>query len=329
MFSQESETEMEPITYKYSPGYFFCPLVWHRWYSINPRLRQSNVDLGLLALRTGLENIGIRNRKNVYIFKESNGNILYFYLFATADSVAKVIPDNSEEWQKEVNANIQNNVLFAVFGIHFPSDEVTVQYANMLQKRIDLKLLDELQKSILKNPQLRLRQTDINFIQANPSQPASILIYSLPTISKDYLASIFTYLQQHLSSYFIKPQFSDDPMAPSSICFQPYPFDGADGEPLAPEYEGIIYLINKPKAEGQRSTGLGCFEMRLVDKQGRLAKRDGGFPPGKLNANSFSLLYPGFSGTEMLQKAARYHELTKCVQIDSFEDQGMSISKFF
>ena len=323
LLSQDSNIEDEPNTYMYSTGYFFCPLVWRRWFYINPRLRQTPTDLGLISLRSGLENISIRNRKNVYVFRESTGNIFYMYLFATADSANKIITDTSEEWKSEVESKIKDNILFAVFGIYPPSEEITIQYANVLQKKLDLKLLDELQKAILKNPQLRLRKTDINFIQQNPAQPASRIIYSLPTISKDYVASIFTYLRQHLSSYYIKPRYpEDDPQ----VTFKPYPLDGT--EPLSPDYEAVMYLVNKPKAEGQRSTGLGCFEMRLVDKEGRLARRDGGFPPGKLNANSFSLLYPGFSGSERLQKAARYHELTKCVQIDSFELQGQhSISK--
>ena len=143
----------------------------------------------------------------------------------------------------------------------------------------------------------------------------------------DYLASVFTYLIQHLSIHYIKPRcyrYSDDSIDDIAE-FKFYPKDGF--QELPENFEGCLFLVNKPKAEGQRSTGIGCFEVRLIEKTGKMVPDEKMFS-GKLNADSFSLLYPGFSGNSSNQRTAKFQELTKSVQLESLEIQSASISLY-
>ncbi|KAE9551261.1 hypothetical protein FO519_005518 [Halicephalobus sp. NKZ332] len=314
---------LEPIRYMYSPGYFFCPLVWKHWFEINPRLRQKKFDLGWIALKSGLENLAVKNRKNVYVFKEKDGNVVYIYLFADAQTAINTSKITSENEVNEIKKKMKKNILLMVFGIKEPGEEVKTNVVNMLQKKLDGKVMEELQEALLKNPQLKMNEADISFIQQNVLNPVAKFYFTLPMIVSDYLTSVFTYLKQHLSIHYIRPKFFENSENEKVAKFKPYPKDGP--QEIPENFEGFMFLLNKPRAGGQRTTGIGCCEVRLIDKEGRMV------PPekmlaGKLNPDSFSLLYPGFSGHSRNQRTAKFQELTKSVQLESLEFQSTSIS---
>lgn len=46
-------------------------------------------------------------------------------------------------------------------GVQAPGDEITVQLKSVLQRRLNLRTLEEIQNALLKNSQIRLEWSDI------------------------------------------------------------------------------------------------------------------------------------------------------------------------
>ena len=88
--------------------------------------------------------------------------MVYIYLFSEIHTVFNTIPNVDENVWTEITKKIKNNILFAVFGIKEPGEEVTVNLINMLQKKLDMKVMQELQGALLKNPQLKMNEADIS-----------------------------------------------------------------------------------------------------------------------------------------------------------------------
>jgi hypothetical protein len=57
------------------------------------------------------------------------------------------------------------------------------------------------------------------------------------------------------------------------------------------------------------------LEVKLIDWEGKLVEQT---EEGRLDAESHSLLYPGVpSAIDTLQKMARLHELSRCIQVEN------------
>ncbi|VDO33827.1 unnamed protein product [Onchocerca flexuosa] len=156
--SDEDEMEIAPYMPArvfYPPGHFACRIVAHHWFYIHPRLHMEmrgagcSLVMGYDALRQGIEQFAVRNRCNLYVCCEDNKrNIFYMQLFA------------SEEIIKIMIENFQNNVLLTIHGIHEPA--VVIQsIVDAMQKRLELKVLEELTNILYKNPRTRLTTTDV------------------------------------------------------------------------------------------------------------------------------------------------------------------------
>lgn len=139
-------------------------MLWYHWFEINPRLRfeskGKSVDRGWRTLQEEMGNFNVKNRKNLYVFKEKDGNVVYIYLFSNAELAIRTI--NNPKMESEIRQKMKNSILFAVFGIKNPGEAITNELITRLQRKLDNRVMEELQLTILKNPNLLLKSTDIS-----------------------------------------------------------------------------------------------------------------------------------------------------------------------
>ncbi|KAH7723174.1 hypothetical protein AAVH_09190 [Aphelenchoides avenae] len=164
-FKSESAVS-ELVRYKYAPGFFACPMMWHHWFPLHPRLQSSRSyntvqNIGFDALRYGLAMLAVRNRSNMYVFREKSGNVVYMRLHATEASITRNIQKTSQKWREEVQQNVGNSVLLSVHGVQPPGEEITVELTSVLQRRLNQRTLEEIQTALLKNAHIRLEASDI------------------------------------------------------------------------------------------------------------------------------------------------------------------------
>ncbi|CAD5216067.1 unnamed protein product [Bursaphelenchus xylophilus] len=277
---------------KYPPGYFACDIVWHHWFEIHPRLQPTNrlhsggADMGIKAIRMGLELFAVRNRPNLYVFKEANGNVIYMRIFSCDEQqLGQEFKDTPGDKQPKMPGRSRpgSHVLWAIYGIKEPSPEVTEQMREMLQKKLDMKTLEEIQNVLLKNAQVRLDYSDAKFIQRDPHQPAEVYFYSIPKAVAPFHRAFLGFLEQQLETFCTPPHVREQSGAfspvtprspnPSAIhrthhhsvawAFCPFVPEGAPKNP--PDYNPKFYLINKPPGEGRRDVGLACIEVKLLN----------------------------------------------------------------
>ncbi|CAL4114579.1 unnamed protein product, partial [Meganyctiphanes norvegica] len=68
---------------KFKPGAFSCKSVWQTHFELHPKVKLSCGKLGskgMQALRTVLTPFSVSNRKNMFVFKDLNGNVFYIKL---------------------------------------------------------------------------------------------------------------------------------------------------------------------------------------------------------------------------------------------------------
>uniref|UniRef100_A0A915AZ26 Protein SZT2 n=1 Tax=Parascaris univalens TaxID=6257 RepID=A0A915AZ26_PARUN len=91
---------------EYPPGHFACGIVAHHYFFVHPRLQQSKqvvgkscpFAVGFEALRHGIERFAVRNRRNLYVFREEgSANVFYLRLHVTEDSVHESARDPSQK----------------------------------------------------------------------------------------------------------------------------------------------------------------------------------------------------------------------------------------
>jgi hypothetical protein len=210
----ESDVISDIVRYKFRPGHFACPMVWHRWFRIHPRLHACRYaggtsDIGFKALRAGLEVLAVKNRSNLYVFKESNGNIVYIRLHSTEETIFANIPHSSPSWIEEVRQNVTNAILLSVHGVNAPGEEVTESLMGVIKQKLNIKTLEEIQTAILKNAQIRLEWSDVEFIQKDSQKPTSLFFFTVPEVAQGYLASVRYYLNQQLLTFCIAPKFRE------------------------------------------------------------------------------------------------------------------------
>uniref|UniRef100_A0A183C3E2 SH2 domain-containing protein n=1 Tax=Globodera pallida TaxID=36090 RepID=A0A183C3E2_GLOPA len=205
----------ELVRCKFRPGHFACEMVWHHWFAIHPRLQPSRTfsggnDIGFKALRLGLEGLAVRNRSNMYVYKERNGNVVYLRLHATEESILGNIPGgNCSDWEEEVRKRSHNCILLAVHGVRPPGEEITEQLMNVLQRRLNSRTLEEIQNALLKNAHIRLEWSDIKFIQREPDNPNAVFFFTVPQLARHHLGSVKYYLSQQMLTFCISPKFRE------------------------------------------------------------------------------------------------------------------------
>lgn len=76
---ENGNKEVEKVTKLFTLGQFKCPVVWSTKFSLHPRLRHttSMVVLGVQVLHSVLEKLSVRNRRNMFVYKESTGSVFY------------------------------------------------------------------------------------------------------------------------------------------------------------------------------------------------------------------------------------------------------------
>lgn len=69
----------EKVIKHFSFGQFRCPVVWSTRFSLHPRLQHSisMFLLGIQVLHTVLDKFCVRNRRNMFVYKESTGSVFY------------------------------------------------------------------------------------------------------------------------------------------------------------------------------------------------------------------------------------------------------------
>jgi len=66
---------------KFPPGHFACEIVWERHFILHPRLKtgpgKSGFSRGIQALKSVLNRFCVNNRRNMFVYKDNQGNVFY------------------------------------------------------------------------------------------------------------------------------------------------------------------------------------------------------------------------------------------------------------
>ncbi|VDK80454.1 unnamed protein product, partial [Onchocerca ochengi] len=323
-FSYSDEDEMEIAPYMparvfYPPGHFACPIVAHHWFYIHPRLHVEvrgagcSLVMGYDALRQGIEQFAVRNRCNLYVCCEDNKhNIFYMQLFASEESFRKRCLHCDTTLVDQMIENFQNNVLLTIHGIHEPA--VVIQsIVDAMQKRLELKVLEELTNILHKNPRTRLTTTDVEFIQRDPTRPFTVHYCTLPNYIYDYLGSLYYYLYQQMLTFTTEARFRDcsgglnrnSPLSHERSCFH----SQSGAQSACNNYIPHFFLISKPSTKGSSNMGIACVETLIVNSSGTCIDS---LKYARINSSTHSKLYPG-GGKFRLSSNERFHELTRCI----------------
>uniref|UniRef100_A0A914GZY5 Uncharacterized protein n=1 Tax=Globodera rostochiensis TaxID=31243 RepID=A0A914GZY5_GLORO len=349
----------ELVRCKFRPGHFACEMVWHHWFAIHPRLQPSRTfsggnDIGFKALRLGLEGLAVRNRSNMYVYKERNGNVVYLRLHATEESILGNIPGgNCADWEEEVRKRSHNCILLAVHGVRPPGEEITEQLMNVLQRRLNSRTLEEIQNALLKNAHIRLEWSDIKFIQREPDNPNAVFFFTVPQLARHHLGSVKYYLSQQMLTFCISPKFREQSGAAlhrgkysgsASTTGVHYFSGGGTGTSRALSLAGTPTLEHHHHYHHQWTTK-GSMEGReslqhtfvpftvpntqsnpagysptfyLVNKPPGEGKRDTGIAclEGRLDADGRLILLRGGDTSDPIQKVSRMNEMSKCIRVN-------------
>lgn len=79
LIDDNGNADVEKATKHFSLGQFRCPVVWSTRFSLHPRLQHSisMLLLGIQVLHTVLDKFSVRNRRNMFVYKESTGSVFY------------------------------------------------------------------------------------------------------------------------------------------------------------------------------------------------------------------------------------------------------------
>lgn len=96
-----------------------------------------------------------------------------------------------------------------IYGVSQPGSTITESLVNVLQNKLDEKVVEVLSTILQRNPMSRLMPEDVKFLQPIESEPTKAIRFVAPTINSDYLPVLCQYLVQNLiESRFISPKFS-------------------------------------------------------------------------------------------------------------------------
>ncbi|VDL84507.1 unnamed protein product [Nippostrongylus brasiliensis] len=212
---QEVDTHISyGVRFTFAPGYFACPLQKKLWFEVHPRLRlprgsgRDMLAVGCDALRMSLERFAIRNRPNTYVVRESDGNVSYMQLHTSPETFNASLKRNRMNVKKRKEAKsekveierFKSNVLLAVYGVSSPGQEICEVLSDCLQKRLDQVTLSHLIDTLAKNSQTRLDSADVQFLQRNPTAPAGVFNFSIPSAMSQFLQPLSYYTHQHMQA---------------------------------------------------------------------------------------------------------------------------------
>lgn len=104
--------EVPKVTKHFSNGQFRCPVVWSTRFSLHPRLQHSisMLLLGTQVLHTVLDKFSVRNRRNMFVYKESTGSVFYlryifknncmYFMFLSMYIFSRLYENSSQQQQK-------------------------------------------------------------------------------------------------------------------------------------------------------------------------------------------------------------------------------------
>ncbi|CAG9533303.1 unnamed protein product [Cercopithifilaria johnstoni] len=323
-FSYSDEDEVDAASYMparifYPPGHFACRIITHHWFYIHPRLHIEkkgvgcSLVMGYDALRQGIEQFAVRNRHNLYVCCEDNKrNVFYMQLFVSEESFRKRCLHCDTTNIDEMNEKFQNNVLLTVHGIHEPA-VIIHSIVDAMQKRLELKVLEELTDILYKNPRTRLTTTDVEFIQRDPAKPFAVHYCTLPNYIYGYLGSLYYYMYQQMLTFTTEARFRDcsgglnknTPLSHERSCFH----SQSGSQPACNNYVPHFFLISKPPTKGSSNMGIACVETRIVNSSGACVDS---LKYARISSSTRSKLYPG-GGKFRLSSNERFHELTRCI----------------
>ncbi|WKX97226.1 hypothetical protein Q1695_013136 [Nippostrongylus brasiliensis] len=327
---QEVDTHISyGVRFTFAPGYFACPLQKKLWFEVHPRLRlprgsgRDMLAVGCDALRMSLERFAIRNRPNTYVVRESDGNVSYMQLHTSPETFNASLKRNRMNVKKRKEAKsekveierFKSNVLLAVYGVSSPGQEICEVLSDCLQKRLDQVTLSHLIDTLAKNSQTRLDSADVQFLQRNPTAPAGVFNFSIPTAMSQFLQPLSYYTHQHMQAVMPSARYKEDFGSGSTnvnerSVFLPLPFPGEQPKSYTP----IFYLLVKSPQEGIRTTGIAAIELRFVTSTGEMAS----LTTGRLNISTHLSLAPSFDDDE--QREAVYREMTHTVRCEELKD---------
>ncbi|KAL8610620.1 hypothetical protein ACOMHN_006339 [Nucella lapillus] len=262
--------------------------------------QRPGISRGLLSLRTVLNKFSVGNRKNMFVIKETKLSLNVFYIKLkelTSSSLNDPLDINTDletsmseisltslaqraetrmdaETRSEgdttslasafsrASSRIEDMVELTVHGIAEPTTEIREDLMKVLQNRLDDTVLDVICVMLARNPQCKLRQEDVQFIQGPEEQATETLRLIFPSHAMMYLAALLYYLRQNLLLFLHTPCFHDDsPNFHDYVGGQNY--EGGQWKPVPSEH---AYLYISPQAGGRK--GLACVVSSLVDGRG-------------------------------------------------------------
>ena len=280
---------------KLPPGKFTCPCVWEKEFYLHPRMRETTPQglRGLLAVKMVLNCFSVvNNRTNMYVYKDKNDNIFYFKIRSEKSTQSSAQNDDqasdevfdgisrtssisstnrSTAFERVTSAasgsviggssvaGAHDKIVFRVYGVNAPADDITTNVVGMISRKIDEKLVDILSTILQRNPMSKLTQEDVHFLQKPKSLPNQIVRFKLNPMAASHLEAFQYYLRQNLVNHtMIVPKFASKR---SAHRFQ----DSVDGQEIT---SADIFLYNSFSGGGKR--GLACITLSVVDGHGNL-----------------------------------------------------------
>ena len=75
-------TRFVQVQFLFQPGHFGCNSVWHTHLPVHQRLMDTSgrtgISRGFKAVKSVLDRFGVRNRKDMFVYKDSDGAVFYF-----------------------------------------------------------------------------------------------------------------------------------------------------------------------------------------------------------------------------------------------------------
>ncbi|KAK4871539.1 hypothetical protein RN001_015663 [Aquatica leii] len=96
----EASDEFDPYSvalveesFKFTAGFFSCPVVWETQFVLHPRLKtgfgKSGFSRGVLALKTVLDKFSVSNRNNMFVYQDVKSNVFYLRLHENVQNFGK------------------------------------------------------------------------------------------------------------------------------------------------------------------------------------------------------------------------------------------------
>jgi len=281
----QAETETEPSPFY--DGVFSCPIVYRTSFKLYHRCA-TNPKKVCRALEAAVLHIfAVSNRQKSYVYKDESGAVFYLGLSVKEGSKGA---DENDGTEKEAQIEL------LVYGVDKPGPSVTVQLAELLQKKLLTIAVDMLSAVLTKNPQYHWRQTDIDFVrsfdeawnslESEPKSTANDMVrtYTFPPSVFDPGLIVLYFRQNICGSTFFHPLFTSEwgpAIASAEIATVEdanLHFDETDlvvyfntaPSKLDPSFQSESTLTRRG-AELSRQTGSGIaiIEVLLLDHTGR------------------------------------------------------------